>query len=49
MADRDRVTLDLRTRGGFASSSKPAASLKPPPKGPAPGASTQAKGENSQK
>jgi hypothetical protein len=31
---KDRIDL----RGGYFSSSKPASQLKPPPKGPAPGA-----------
>jgi len=33
-----RRTGSVEKRGGYASSSKPASSLKPPPSGPAPGA-----------
>lgn len=31
-------------RGGYGSSSKPVSALKPPPKGPAPGAKPNSKG-----
>jgi len=33
-----RRTGSVEKRGGYGSSSKPASSLKPPPSGPAPGA-----------
>jgi hypothetical protein len=39
MATSTRQTHTVEKRGGYSSSSKPAAQLKPPPKGPAPGAS----------
>lgn len=38
MATTHRHTQTIEKRGGYSSSSKPAAQLKPPPKGPAPGA-----------
>lgn len=38
MATTPRQTHTVEKRGGYSSSSKPAAQLKPPPKGPAPGA-----------
>ncbi len=37
----DRRTGSVEKRGGYGSSSKPASSLKPPPSGPAPGATRQ--------
>lgn len=39
--DGPRRTGSTEKRGGYASSSKPATSLKPPPGGPAPGAAKQ--------
>lgn len=36
--DGSRRTGSAEKRGGYGSSSKPASSLKPPPRGPAPGA-----------
>lgn len=39
MAPSTRQTRTVEKRGGYSSSSKPASELKPPPKGPAPGAS----------
>ena len=38
MATTTRQHQTIEKRGGYSSSSKPAAQLKPPPKGPAPGA-----------
>ena len=38
MATTTRQPQTIEKRGGYSSSSKPAAQLKPPPKGPAPGA-----------
>ncbi len=38
MATSPRRAHAVEKRGGYSSSSKPAALLKPPPKGPAPGA-----------
>jgi len=38
MATTSRQRQTIEKRGGYSSSSKPAAQLKPPPKGPAPGA-----------
>jgi len=38
MATTTRQRQTIEKRGGDPSSSKPAAELKPPPKGPAPGA-----------
>jgi len=48
MASTPRNEQPIEKRGGYASSSKPAAELKPPPKGPAPGATPKpATSENS--
>ena len=38
MANNGHRNGRMEKRGGYSSSSKPASQLKPPPKGPAPGA-----------
>ena len=41
MVKQSKSSGRLEKRGGYASSSKPASKLKPPPKGPAPGAASK--------